>query len=295
MYPAHNVRIMRHGGLTHYDGLNTNTPSIIQPSNAPIPTPFIKFGGYNTPQGYDYMVNKNTPKGSGPSQQQLAMESAQLDADAAMLNKTNYFTPQNMGYAAQGLTNLIQNQQINKVKAPRSIGPVTFSAGRSPEYVDYSAERAAIDAETSAARRGVNLGSGSYSTQAANLQKIRNQQMMGKGRSFQTQENANKQLNNAYSGAQAAAYNQGVSTNLGIDQYNLENRQNYELWKAGNRMKSTGAMGDNMTNMFNNQIAKENQLAYYEMMSRMYEPKIGRDIAINRKYGGTIKKRSLKK
>jgi hypothetical protein len=182
-----------------------------------------------------------------------------------------------------------------KVKAPRSIAPVTFSAGRSPEYVDYSAERAAIDAETAAARRGLNLGSGSYSTQAANLQKIMNQKMMGKGRSFQTQENANRQLNNAYSGAQAAAYNQGVSSNLGIDQYNLENRQNYELWKAGNRMKSTGAMGDNMTNMFNNQIAKDNQLAYYEMMSRMYEPKIGRDIAINRKYGGTIKKRSLKK
>jgi hypothetical protein len=59
-------------------------------------------------------------------------------------------------------------------------------------------------------------------------------------------------------------------------------------------MKSTGAMGDNMTNMFNNQISKENQLAYYEMMSRMYEDKIRKDIAV-KKYGGTIKKRSLKK
>jgi hypothetical protein len=259
----------------HYDGLNTNTPSIIQPSNAPVPTPFIKFGGYNTPQGYDYMVNKNIPKGSGPSQQQLAMDAAQLDADAAMLNKTNYFTPQNMGYVSQGLTNLLQNQQINKVKAPRSIGPVTFSAGRSPEYVDYSAERAAIDAETAAARRGLNLGSGSYSTQ-----------------------DANKQLNNAYSGAQAAAYNQGVQANLGIDQYNLENRQNYELWKAGNRMKSTGAMGDNMSNMFNNQISKENQLAYWDVMKNMYASNVGRDIGMpdgKKKYGGTVKKRSLKK
>ena len=274
MYPAHNVRIMADGG--------------------PVPSPFIKFGGYNTPQGYDYMVNPNIPKGSGPSQQQLAMDAAQLDADAAMLNKTNYFTPQNVGYGLQGLTNLLQNRQINKVKAPRTIAPISFTAGRSPELVDYSAERAAIDAEVAAARRGVNLGSGSYSTQAANLQKIRNQQMMGKGRSFQTQENANRQLNNAYNAQLADAYNKAVQANLGIDQYNLENRQNYELWKAGNRMKSTGSMGDTLTNMINNQIARDNQLAYYEMMSRMFEPKISKDIAI-KKYGGTIKKRSLKK
>jgi hypothetical protein len=203
-----------------------------------------------------------------------------------------------MGYATQGLTNLMQNQQINKVKAPRSIAPVTFSAGRSPEYVDYSAERAAIDAETAAAKRGLNLGSGSYSTQAANLQKIRNQQMMGKGRSFQTQENANRQLNNAYSGEQAAAYNKGIQANLGIDQYNLENRQNYELWKAGNRMKSTGAMGDSMTNMYNNEISKENQLDYWDVMKNMFEKKVAKDTGMpdgKKKYGGTIKKRSLKK
>jgi hypothetical protein len=226
------------------------------------------------------------------------MINAQREADLESLNSGFNVSPQQMGYATQALTNLMQNQQINKVKAPRSIAPVTFSAGRSPEYVDYSAERAAIDAETAAARRGVNLGSGSYSTQAANLQKIRNQQMMGKGRSFQTQENANKQLNNAYSAAQAAAYNQGVQANLGIDQYNLENAYNFDLWKAGNRMKATGSMGDNITNMFNNQIARDNQMAYWNVMQNMYSGNVGRDIGMpdgKGKYGGTIKKRSLKK
>jgi hypothetical protein len=284
MYPAHNVRIMKHGGLIHYDGTD-GRPGIIEPifgvrSNPPKPTPNILLKVPNINNGKPFtqsQIDNITGQGQNP------------------VGETGFnVSPQQMGYATQALTNLMQNQQINKVKAPRSIAPVTFSAGRSPEYVDYSAERAAIDAETAAARRGVNLGSGSYSTQAANLQKIRNQQMMGKGRSFQTQENANKQLNNAYSGAQAAAYNQGVQANLGIDQYNLENLYNYELWKAGNRMKATGSMGDNMTNMFNNQIARDNQLAYYEMMSRMYEDKIAKDIAI-KKYGGTIKKRSLKK
>jgi hypothetical protein len=284
MYPAHNVRIMKHGGLIHYDGIDGRR-GIIEPifgvrSNPPKPTPNILLKAPNINNGKPFtqsQIDNITGQGQNP------------------VGETGFnVSPQQMGYATQGLTNLIQNQQINKVKAPRSIGPVTFSAGRSPEYVDYSAERAAIDAETAAARKGVNLGSGSYSTQAANLQKIMNQKMMGKGRSFQTQENANKQLNNAYSAAQAAAYNQGVQTNLGIDQYNLENLYNYDLWKAGNRMKATGSMGDNMTNMFNNEIARDNQLAYYEMMSRMYEDKIAKDIAI-KKYGGTIKKRSLKK
>jgi len=276
MYPAHNVRIMPDGGT--------------------VPSPFIKFGGYNTPQGYDYMVNKNIPKGSGIPQSELNMINAQREADLESLNSGFNVSPQQMGYATQALTNLMQNQQINKVKAPRSIAPVTFSAGRSPEYVDYSAERAAIDAETAAARRGVNLGSGSYSTQAANLQKIRNQQMMGKGRSFQTQENANKQLNNAYSAAQAAAYNQGVQANLGVDQYNLENLYNYNLWKAGNRMKATGSMGDNITNMINNQIARDNQMAYWNVMQNMYSGNVGKDIGMpDKKYGGVVKKRSLKK
>jgi hypothetical protein len=296
MYPAHNVRIMRHGGLMHYDGENGNGVIFSDPAVVITdPLAQYKWGMENKNSNlFPSQPNQVVADNYGVQRPSVTKGTQSFRQSEPNNTNSNYFTPQNMGYVSQGLTNLIQNQQINKVKAPRSIAPVTFSAGRSPEYVDYSAERAAIDAEIAAARRGLNLGSGSYSTQAANLQKIRNQQMMGKGRSFQTQENANKQLNNAYSGAQAAAYNQGVSSNLGIDQYNLENRQNYELWKAGNRMKSTGAMGDNMTNMFNNQIAKENQLAYYEMMSRMYEDKIRKDIAV-KKYGGTIKKRSLKK
>jgi hypothetical protein len=189
-------------------------------------------------------------------------------------------TPQQGGYTAQVLSSILQNQQINKIAPPRTIKDVAFSAGRGPSYVDYSGERAAIDAETVGARRGVNLGSGSYSTQAANLQKIRNQQMMNKGRSLQTERNANAQLDNAYAGAQAAAYNQGVQANLGIDQYNLENLYNYNLWKAGNRMKIIGSSGDNMTNMFNNQIAKNNQMAYWDVMKNMYSGNVGRDIGM---------------
>lgn len=299
MYPAHNVRIMKHGGLTHYDGEDGKTGVIFNDPSVVITDPLAQFkwGMENKNSNlFPSQPNQVVVDNYGVQRPFVTKDTQSFRQSEPNNANSNYFTPQNMGYVTQGLTNLLQNQQINKVKAPRTIAPISFTAGRSPELVDYSAERAAIDAEVAAARRGVNLGSGSYSTQAANLQKIRNQQMMGKGRSFQTQENANRQLNNAYNAQLADAYNKAVQANLGIDQYNLENRQNYELWKAGNRMKSTGSMGDTLTNMINNQIARDNQLAYYEMMSRMFEPKIRKDIDIsNKKYGGTIKKRSLKK
>jgi hypothetical protein len=298
MYPAHNVRIMKDGGLMHYAGVDNNTPSIIQPAN--VPTPFIKFGGYNNPYDYNYMTNPNIKNLKEDARTAAAKASfydnTAREADLESLNSSFKISPQQVGYTAQGLNAILQNQQINKIAPPRTIKDVAFSAGRGPSYVDYSGERAAIDAETVGARRGVNLGSGSYSTQAANLQKIRNQQMMNKGRSLQTERNANAQLDNAYAGAQAAAYNQGVQANLGIDQYNLENLYNYNLWKAGNKMKIIGSSGDNFNNMINNQIAKDNQMAYWNVMKNMYSGNVGRDIGMPKgKYGGTVKKRSLKK
>ena len=281
--PAHNVTLMPNGGLTHYSGLDGD-PSIIQPifgvrSNPP------------KPLGKTMLTPPNINNGQPFSQSQIDAITGQGQ------NPTNSFklSPQMMGYATQGITNAMQNQQINSVRKPRTIKDVNFSAGRRPGYVDYSAERAAIDAETAGARRGLTLGSGSYSTQAANLQKIRNAQLAGKGRSFQTERNTNTQLDNAYNSAQAAAYNQGVQANLGIDQYNLENAYNFDLWKACNKMKSTGSMGDNVTNMFNNQISKDNQMAYWNVMKNMFEKKVAADTGMpNKKYGGTVK-RSLKK
>ena len=283
MYPAHNVRIMKHGGLTHYDGENGKTGVIFNDPSVVITDPLAQFkwGMENKNSNlFPSQPNQVVVDNYGVQRPFVTKDTQSFRQSEPNNANSNYFTPQNMGYVTQGLTNLMQNQQINKVKAPRTIAPISFTAGRSPELVDYSAERAAIDAEVAAARRGVNLGSGSYSTQAANLQKIRNQQMMGKGRSFQTQENANRQLNNAYNAQLEDAYNKAVQANLAIDQYNLENRQNYELWKAGNRMKSTGAMGDNMTNMFNNQIARDNQLAYWNVMKNMFEKKVDKDICI---------------
>ncbi len=293
MYPAHNVTIMRHGGLTHYQDagvVGPYDPSQHVRGNKP-------FMSYSSGYDYDYMTDPNIPKGSNFTAQQKRMDADQYQRDADMLNKTGV-SPQNMAFAAAGLNNIIQNQQINKVNRPRTISNVAFTPGNRPSYVNYSAERAAIDSEATGARRGVQLGSGSYSTQAANMQAIRNQQMMGKGRSFQTQENANRTLDNAYNDKQAAAYNQGVTTNLGIDQYNLENQYNFDLWKQGNKMKATGAMGDTVTNLFNNQTSYNNQMKYWDVMKNAYSKNEGTGPSIvtqtgmptKNKNGGVIRK-----
>jgi hypothetical protein len=332
MYPAHNVTIMRHGGLTHYSGLDGD-PSVVQNGSfANFRENALYKKAFNANKNYSFDLNSPAANNNylGKTSNPAVTENSNLpasfwgnsfakgaqsvygDMGKAMLKgdmtettvspevKGFNVSPQNMAFAAAGLTNMIQNQQINKVNRPRTINNVAFTPGNRPAYVNYSNERAAIDSEAAGAREGIRLGSGSYSTQAANLQKVRNQQMMGKGRSFQTQENANRTLDNSYNAQQAAAYNQGVQANLGIDQYNLENQYNFDLWKQGNKLKATGAMGDTTTNLFNNQTSYQNQMDYWNVIKNSFSGNVGKDAAAgstlaNKKNGRVIKKRSFKK
>ena len=274
--------IMKDGGLMHYDGepgsFNTiqsrpNLQSVGSTPNSFLPQlPTINNGQQFTT---DQFVQPQTPPSQGFT-----------------------MSPQTMAFATQGISALIQQQQINKVPRPRTINNVMFTAGDRPDKVDYSAERSMIDNESAAARMGVRLGSGAYSSQASNFQKIRNNQMLNKGRSFQNQNNVNVQTNNAFKGQQAAAVNQSIQANVGIDQYNMENLQNYNLWKTGNKMKVTGSVADSTTNMLNNQTNYNNQMEYWNTMKGMYDKKVADDIGkgtrLGKKaYGGTIK-RSLK-
>lgn len=322
--PAHNVTLMKKGGLTHYSGLDGD-PSVIQNGffanlreNALYKNAFDANKNYSfdlkSPAANNNYLgktsnsattgNSNLPASFWGNSFAKGAQSVYGDVGNAGLSGSMTesgavdgaskfsMSPQNSALATQLLSNIIQNQQISGIKKPRTINPVSFTAGARPDLVDYSNERAAIDSEVAGARAGVRLGSGSYSTQAANLQKIRNQQLMNKGRSFQTERNANVQLNNAYKGQQANAYNQGVQANLGIDQYNLENEFNYNLWKTGQKLKSTGSTADTMTNVFNNQTGYQNQKDYWEVMKQMYDPKVAEDIKLpKRKLGGKIKRK----
>lgn len=188
--------------------------------------------------------------------------------------------------AATGMVNsAIQQRNLNKVPRPNQIAPVALTAGASPDMMDFSAERSAIDAEVAATNKGIELGSGSYSTQAANKQKTRSLQLAKKGESFQKQTNMNTQANNAFKAAQAAAANQSSQINVGLDQYNLENQMNYNMWKTGNKNAIIASNTKLTTDMLNNSIMYDNQLEQARILSGKYAPEVAKDAQFG-KYGG---------
>lgn len=289
MITAHNVRVMRKGGLVKYPG--DKDPGIII-ANEDSDLASLGYTGRTSPTvedlGPDFLSvfsKTNTGKPLNNSAGLSTYSNPRIDAPN--------LSGQAGAFASTLLSNMAQSAQANKVSAPRTLGKVTFTAGARPNNVSFSSERSTIDAESAAAKRGLMLGSGSYSTQAANLQKIRNAQLMGKGTSFEKEATTNTGIQNAYLKDQATAYNQGVQANLGVDQYNIDNLQNYQLWKAGNKMKSTASTGDTMTNLFNNQTSYANQLAIADILRRKYEPTVAEGAGFKKKYGGKI--RSLKR
>lgn len=188
--------------------------------------------------------------------------------------------------AATGMVNsAIQQRNLNKVPRPNQIAPVALTAGASPDMMDFSAERSAIDVEVAATNKGIELGSGSYSTQAANKQKTRSLQLAKKGESFQKQNNMNTQVNNAFKSAQANAANQSAQINVGLDQYNLENQMNYNMWKTGNKNAIVASNTKLTTDMLNNSIMYENQLEQARILSGKYVPEVAKDSGFG-KYGG---------
>jgi hypothetical protein len=181
--------------------------------------------------------------------------------------------------AATGMINsAIQQRNLNKVPRPGYIAPINLSAGASPDMMDFSSERSAIDAEIAASNRGIELGSGSYSTQAANKQKLRTLQLGKRGESLQREKNINTQTSNAYKSAQAQAANQSAQANVGIDQYNLENQMNYNMWKTGNKNAIIASNTKLTTDMFNNDIMYNNQLKQAKILAHKYDKSVGRDV-----------------
>jgi hypothetical protein len=330
-----NLRAFANGGLTQYPGNRPRTPGLITVDNQQLTPEEYVFYLKNVKESHPMTPAQRAEKRNGfvptvrhgatvadvSRQSRTLIQNNELKPNAIPVSnfsagKSNAVanaipeTPRKTDHtgtygaiSAAVLSNIAQQSMINRVKTPRTLAPIYLSAGPKPEMIDLSNERATIDAAAAGARYGVRTGSGSYSTQASNLQKIRNEELAGKGRSFQTQSNANVGAMNSWRGNQATASNQSVQANLGIDQTNLENLYNYDLWKTGNRMKATGSMGDTMGNVFNNMTGKENQLAYWDVMRKAWVKHNGTGAQIadtadptQKKYGGTIKNtRSLRK
>jgi hypothetical protein len=189
--------------------------------------------------------------------------------------------------------NLIQRSNLNKVAPPRTLVAPTFTAGRTPVNADYSADLQAADNQFNAARRGVMLNSGNYSTQAGNLGQLRAEQLRNRSKILQNQNNANIALMNEYQKEQADAANKNAASNYTTDQANMENLYNYNLWKTGQTNAADASAFNTSGQMFNNMVTGQNQLDAAEMYRRMYAQKVQDDLAFkNNAMGGYIPSKS---
>jgi hypothetical protein len=189
--------------------------------------------------------------------------------------------------------NLIQRSNLNKVAPPRTLVAPTFTAGRTPVKADYSADLQAADNQFNAARRGVMMNSGNYSTQAGNLGQLRAEQLRNRSKILQNQNNANVALMNEYQKEQADAANKNAASNYTTDQANMENLYNYNLWKTGQTNAADASAFNTSGQMFNNMVTGQNQLDAAEMYRRMYAQKVQDDLAFkNNAMGGYIPSKS---
>ena len=189
------------------------------------------------------------------------------------------------------LGNLIQRSNLNKVAPPRTLVAPTFTAGRTPVKADYSADLQSADNQFNAARRGVMMNSGNYSTQAGNLGQLRAEQLRNRSKILQNQNNANAVLMNEYQKAQADAINKNALSNYTTDQENMENLYNYNLWKTGQTNAADASAFNTSGQMFNNMVTGQNQLDAAEMYRRMYAQKVRDDLAF-KAMGGSIPSKS---
>jgi hypothetical protein len=212
-----------------------------------------------------------------------------IPEDEPRFNKGDIGTAGALGTSLIG--NLIQRSNLNKVAPPRTLVAPTFTAGRTPVKADYSADLQAADNQFNAARRGVMMNSGNYSTQAGNLGQLRAEQLRNRSKILQNQNNANVALMNEYQKEQADAVNKNAASNYTTDQANMENLYNYNLWKTGQTNAADANAFNTSGQMFNNMVTGQNQLDAAEMYRRMYAQKVQDDLLFKNKgaMGGTVR------
>jgi hypothetical protein len=212
-----------------------------------------------------------------------------IPEDEPRFNKGDIGTAGALGTSLIG--NLIQRSNLNRVAPPRTLVAPTFTAGRTPVKTDYSADLQAADNQFNAARRGVMMNSGNYSTQAGNLGQLRAEQLRNRSKILQNQNNANVALMNEYQKEQADAANKNAASNYTTDQANMENLYNYNLWKTGQTNAADANAFNTSGQMFNNMVTGQNQLDAAEMYRRMYAQKVQDDLLFKNKgaMGGTVR------
>lgn len=240
-----------------------------------------------TPEGYYYMNNNVPNGGKGDFDKNLDQPEVIPPPSEPRFNKGDIGTAGALGTSLLG--NLIQRSNLNKVAPPRTLVAPTFTAGKTPVKADYSADLQSADNQFNAARRGVMMNSGNYSTQAGNLGQLRAEQLRNRSKILQNQNNANAVLMNEYQKAQADAINKNALSNYTTDQSNMENLYNYNLWKTGQTNAADASAFNTSGQMFNNMVTGQNQLDAAEMYRRMYAQKVQDDLAFKKAMGGTVR------
>jgi hypothetical protein len=275
----------------------------------------------------DYYMNHPTP-GGGSSADVTAAYEKQRSLDAASQNPNDgqgYFR-NNKGELIQagalaGST-FAQLNNINRQAAP-GVRPDIRLTGAipNPRYVDLSAERGAINRSAMNAMGEAQRGFGNSATAQAFKNKARINQLEGAGRSYQNQENMNTDISNKFAAMRGEAGMKEALANSEIANANLENRFNFNQSKMRGQNAAIATLGHGVGDIGRNRTNFSNDMEKANVLSNQYEDSVLADIykkspqlleeawnkgsisknkydkyknPTQKKYGGTVKTRSLK-
>lgn len=198
----------------------------------------------------------------------LAKSTTSPVVDAATKGLGAYSPLAAAGVSAVG--SLLQSRNINKTPAPAKINAINAPMIDPFTRVDLSQERVDLNRDVRSGRADILRNSGSFSTQAANLGKLRASQLMGRGNINMREQNANTQIENAYKQASAEVRARNAANQQAVDQQNMENQYNYNLWKSGQKNAVISDLTGTGVGLLNNQTQYNNQLAYYDALAKGY-------------------------
>ena len=219
-----------------------------------------------------------------------------------------------------------QLNNINRQAAP-GIRPDVRLTGAipNPRYVDLSAERGAINRSALGAMEGAQRGFGNSATAQAFKNKARINQLQGLGQSFSNQEIANADIGNKFAGMRGDAAMKEAMMNNEIANTNLENKYQFNQNRMANQNAAIGTLGHGFGDIGRNRTMHGNEMEKVGIINNRFDKSAAAlmhrdnqeltDQALangtytkedlirygipykwdgKKKYGGTIKTRSLK-
>jgi hypothetical protein len=218
-------------------------------------TPYIqKRGNQNPYKGTDITGNKTVDSNGNIVEKPTTDQSGNTSQGYFRNNKGEL-----MQAGALAGSAAMQLRNINNLAAP-GIRPDVRLTGAipNPKYVDLSAERGAIN--RAAMNAMGNRDFGNSATAQAFKNKARINQLEQAGKSYLTQENVNADIYNKFAGMRGEAGMKEAMMNNEIANSNLENRYKFNESRVGNRNAVIGDIGKGVSDIGRNRTNYSNQL-----------------------------------